>query len=153
MVITCVAGQRAKDLKCVPEGAPVKVDIGKEGGEQRGEVRSLLEPLEDLWLLSDEGEVLLHHEERADEVAFHIAGIAVRDERELVILVGFAPLGLVMAAPALAGSDEGLDQDGVVLATRRGMMRRGHSAIGVGRSRRSDALVDGREEGARLSRK
>ena len=45
MVITCVAGQRAKDLKCVPEGAPVKVDIGKEGGEQRGEVRSLLEPL------------------------------------------------------------------------------------------------------------
>ena len=114
MVITCVAGQRAKDLKCVPERTPVKVDIGKEGGEQRGEVRSLLEPLEDLWLLSDEGEVLLHHEERADEVAFHIAGIAVRDERELVILGGFAPLGLVMAAPALAGSDEGLDQDGVV---------------------------------------
>ena len=139
-ISTGVAGQRAKDLKCVPERAPVEVNIREEGGEQRGEVRGLLESLEHLGLLSDEAKILLHHEERADEVAFQIASIAVRDEWQLVILGGFPPLGLVVvaaSATALARSDERLDENGVVLAARRGVvMRLQRRTIGVARRRR-----------------
>ena len=100
----------------------------------------MLESLEHLGLLSDEAKILLHHEERADEVAFQIASIAVRDEWQLVILGGFPPLGLVVvaaSATALARSDERLDENGVVLAARRGvMMRLQRRTIGVARRRR-----------------
>ena len=46
-------------MKRVPERTPVEVNIWEEGGEQRGEVRSLLESLEHLGFLSYEAKILL----------------------------------------------------------------------------------------------